>query len=423
MRLALVAFTLVALFAAWQAARWYMGSEIASIATQIPADPLGAARTAVRLAPSDPLAHWSLATMEQRDISPEQAQAAMPEYEKAVSLSPMDFRLWVDLGRARERVGDFAGSEKALRRSVELAPYYAWPRWHLGNFLVRRGRNLEGLAELQRVAAADPSKRSAVFDLAWYISGGDTQTAKDLLGDSTAIRAGFAQYLLGRQRPDDALQIWSSLSSADKKENSGLGEKLLQSLLAAKRFRTASALAKEIGRGGSAPEVGKISNGSFESPVVQNNTAFFDWHVSSIPQAQAGLDPADARDGNLSLRVSFNAPGALNFNITQMVAVEPATSYRLLFYVRGNNLKSAAMPIVQVVAPDGKVLGESQSVEPGKTDWRQITVDFRTPPDVDGVTVRIARAPCTMQGAMCPIFGTVWYDDFNLQFVGREPGA
>jgi hypothetical protein len=145
--------------------------------------------------------------------------------------------------------------------------------------------------------------------------------------------------------------------------------------------------------------------------------------VASVAQAQAGIDPAGARDGNLSLRISFNAPAALKFNITQLVAVEPATSYRLLYYVRANNLKSAAMPIVQVLAPDGKLLGESQAVEPGKSDWQQITVNFKTPPDADGITVRITRAACTMQGAMCPIFGTVWYDDFNLQLVGREAGA
>jgi hypothetical protein len=83
-----------------------------------------------------------------------------------------------------------------------------------------------------------------------------------------------------------------------------------------------------------------------------------------------------------------------------------------------NNLRTAATTVVQVLGADGKVLAESEPLPAGKSDWQQFSLNFKTPPDVDGVTLRISRTPCTSEGGVCPIFGTVWYDDFNLQLAG-----
>ena len=35
----------------------------------------------------------------------------------------------------------------------------------------------------------------------------------------------------------------------------------------------------------------------------------------------------------------------------------------------------------------------------------------------EAILIRFTRTPCT--DAVCPIFGKVWYDDFNLQRFGR----
>ena len=423
MRLILVVAVLVAFFGSWRAARWYFGSEIALAAPLLPEKAREAAETATRLSPDDPLAHWSMATLKQRSIAAEDLRASIAEFERAVSLSPLDFRLWVDLGRAREQFGDLEGGEKALRRGVELAPYYAWPRWQLGNFLARRGRLDEGFIELRRAMEADPTMRAAVFDLAWMLYGGEISNIRSAIGESPGVRAEFVSYLLGRKRVDEALEVWSSLTTDEKKQSAQTGKTLVDNLIAAKRFRAALALSADMTEGKAKAEVGKISNGSFESPVALNSTDLFDWRVPSMLQAQAALDSTGARDGSLSLRINFNAPGALDFQITQLVAVEPAANYRLSLYVRSSNLKSAAAPVVLVMTAEGKILAESAPVATGKTEWQQVVMDFKTPGDTDGVTLRISRVACTAEGSVCPIYGTVWYDDFNLQLVGRETVA
>ncbi|MBD0371755.1 MAG: tetratricopeptide repeat protein [Pyrinomonadaceae bacterium] len=422
---ALIVLLLLALFGSWRALRWYAGGEIALAAPNLPEGALDAAQTSARLSPDDALAHWALANLLQRGVGANDLQAAIAEYKMAVSLSPQDFRLWTDLGRALEKAGDEAASEKALRRAVELAPYYSWPRWHLGNFLLRRGRYTEAVAELRRVAEIDPDKRGAVIDLTWAVYGGDVKAIREALGDSTAVQADFIVYLLGRKRLDEAVQVWSGFSAEQKREADATGRVVIDGLIAAKNFRAALSFSRELsGAPEGGYEVGRISNGSFEKAVAQEGAGLFDWHVQSVPKARVALEPDNAHEGRLSLRINFNAPDAVDLNLTQLIAVEPASGYRLTFYVRASDLKSAATTLVRVVsASDGKVLAESAQVPTGKSDWQKVTLDFKTPPDVDGITLSISRAQCAAEGGVCPIFGTVWYDDFNLQFAGRDAGA
>jgi hypothetical protein len=423
-RAALIIVVAAALYGAWCALRWYAGSEIALAARQLPEGGLDAAQTAARLSPDDALAHWSMASLMQKGFMPNEQQAAISEYRKAASLSPNDFRLWTELGRVLEQSGDFDGSEKALRRGVELAPYYSWPRWHLGNFLLRRGRYEDALGELRRVAEVDPDKRGAVIDYAWAVYGGDIKAIREALGNSTVVQADFIIYLLGRKRLDEAMQAWAAFSPEQKREVQSTGGTLVENLIAAKRFRPAMSFSREIIGSRAAYEVGQVFNGSFEMAVSQTGAGPFDWHVPSVAQARVALDPDKAENGNLSLRINFNAMGAVDISITQLIAVEPGASYRLTFYVRTNDLKSAATTLVRVInAADGKLLTESAQVPSGKNDWQKVSLDFRMPPDADGITLSINRAACSIEGAVCPIFGTVWYDDFNLQLAGREAGA
>ena len=73
----------------------------------------------------------------------------------------------MSLGTALEQWGEVERGEKALRRATELAPSYAYPRWYLGNLLLRSGRYNQAFAELRRAADADPELRSQLLNLAW----------------------------------------------------------------------------------------------------------------------------------------------------------------------------------------------------------------------------------------------------------------
>lgn len=425
LRLVLILPVALCFYLAWSAAQWYLGSEIGAAAPQLEEGAQEAALSAVKLSPDDPLAHWGLAAVEQKGITPEMLKAAIGEYEQAVSLSPNDFRLWVDLGRAREQAGDFQGSEKALRRGVELAPFYAWPRWHLGNFLFRRGRYDEAFAELLRAGEADATKRGPVIQLAWSASGGDVETIRRIFGKSPAFLAEFISFLSSQNHVDEAAALWSALSPDEKRQQSTTGQELAARLVVDKKVRAAAEVLKGLGKEGGVPiEPGKVLNGDFESQVPQNNASLFGWHMTSVTGAHVALDAQNPHGGRLSLLITFNAPSALAFdNITQLVAVEPGAQYRLTFFVRMDNLKSAAPPVVRINSADGQVIAASEASLQGKSDWQQVVLDFRVPPGMDSITLHITRAACNLEGGVCPIFGSIWYDDFNLQLLPSGAGA
>jgi tetratricopeptide (TPR) repeat protein len=420
-RAVLVLPVLLALMCSWYALRWYVGNTIVEYAPGLDEGALETARSGLGIAPDDPLAHWTVAGLERRSLDPELLPDVVRQYEEAVGLSPNDYRLWMDLGVAREQTGDTAGGEKALRRAVLLAPAYADPRWFLGNLLLRAGRRDEAFAELRRAGDANPATyRPQIFNLAWQVYGGNAAEMKRAFGESPASRVALAAYLSGRGLTDDALDLWSSLNSMEKQNYRQVGEGLMSALMSAKHYKSAFGLFRDLsGEGGAGVGLGQFQNGGFENETTGAGGAAnpFDWQLRSVAQAQIAFDKRHMHAGERSLRVTFNASDTFNFdNISQLVVVEPSTQYRLECYVRTEELKSAGAPVIEIVdSTDGSVIATSSALPNGKNDWQPLTIDFKTTGKTEAVTVRTGRAPCAMEGSVCPIFGTIWYDDFNLQ--------
>jgi tetratricopeptide (TPR) repeat protein len=420
LRMLLVVPVVIGLLFSWYAIRWYMGNFVAEFAPRMEEGQFEAAQAAMHLAPDDPWTHGAVATIKKRSFLPEELADAVHHYEEAVRLSPYDYRFWVELGRAREQSGDSAGGEKALRRAVELAPFYANPRWHLGNLLLRAGRGEEAFAELRRASDADSALRPQLFNVAWTLYGQNIDEIRKLVGDSASARAEFALYLTGRARLDDALSLWSSLQPAEKQAHVEAGSAILKSLLAEKRYRAALDVYHDLNPQGDSAAAVQFVNGSFEGDIATGNENFFNWQIKSDPQAQIAIDGSTHHSGERSLRILFKASERLSFNsVAQLVVVEPATQYRFECYVRAKDLKSAGTPLIEIIdARDGAtVLAATQPAAPGTYDWQPVSISFKTPPQTEAVTVRLGRAMCGAD-PVCPIFGMIWYDDFNLQRTG-----
>ncbi|HJZ80601.1 MAG TPA: hypothetical protein VKD91_09650, partial [Pyrinomonadaceae bacterium] len=80
-------------------------------------------------------------------------------------------------------------------------------------------------------------------------------------------------------------------------------------------------------------------------------------------------------------------------------------------------------PIVSINdSVDNTSLTASPPAPTGTNDWQHVTVDFKTKPKHEGISVGLVRPACNEKEPICPIFGTVWYDDFNLQRLSG-PGS
>jgi hypothetical protein len=87
--------------------------------------------------------------------------------------------------------------------------------------------------------------------------------------------------------------------------------------------------------------------------------------------------------------------------------------------VRTEDLKGAATLAVEVVdaAQPDRVVVASPPLKVGTTaDWQAVALDFTTGAQAQALTLRVVSLPCP--AATCPIFGKVWYDNFNLQRSG-----
>lgn len=413
---------LLVIFGAWCTTRWYVGNTVAEYAPPAEQGGLEMGKLAVRWAPNDPLTHWRLASLYGTVFTAENLAASVNEDKLAVEAAPYDYRYWMEYGRALEAAGDTVKAEKALRRAVELAPMYARPLWVYGNFLLRQDRIDEAFDQLSRAANADETMRPQVFTLAWNVFKGDLDKIVKAV-PSPAVRLQFVVYLINGSSFDEAARVLRSVSETDRRAQKDLISEIVKTLIQKKQFHAALTILRETESDSSQlPTPEKVWNGNFEAPLVPKDPRQFHW--ATVPSGLALISIDDqAHSGNGSLKVVFKAPGKLEtIPISQTIIVEPNTRYRLQFYQRTQDLISAATPLVAILDPsDNSEIALSQPLQTGTHDWQLVTLDFTTK-KTDGVLLGFYRGSCGEGQPICPIFGTVWYDEFNLQRLsGSSP--
>jgi hypothetical protein len=389
------------------AIRWQVGNMLASLTS--PDDPGASdlAATAVRWAPGDPLAAWLAArTAPDPDITVE-------HLENALRLAPHDHRLRIELGRALEQVGQIARAEAELRRAADLAPTYAYPRWHLGNFYLRQERVDEAMAELKMAAADNQFYREQVFSLAWDYFDKDPARLEALAGDTAEGRSRLAYFFAARGWAADALRNWNRLSEDAKSRRGALARSIAHGLFSQRKFPEALEFSRQVGFDPeSKPET--VTDGSFELGPDASDDARFGWNsIRNDPRLEVAGDTRVRRDGQRSLRVTFKSYSRATLaNVFQTVVVTPGSRYRLRFWIKTENLKSAGLPQVEVAnLNDDQSLARSPVFPAGTSDWQELSVEFIAPQNCTGISIRTVRAYC---GDDCPLSGTLWYEDFEL---------
>jgi tetratricopeptide repeat protein len=415
-KLMMILIVLVALTVSWFVVRWYLGNTLAEylVAEQ---NQVETVQMAVSWAPNDPLPHWRLGKIIQNSLPPDQITLAVAEYEKAVSLAPNDYRFWMDLGAALEQAGESDKAEKALRQAVKLAPSYSYPSWHLGNLLLREGRYPEAFAELHRSSEANDELRPQLFNLAWQVNKDDFESLKASIGNDPEARAQFSLYLFSRKRFDEGLRLWNTLSETEKRGNQASAHSMVGSLIGAKRYHQASEIWNSVAPAAVArAEPGHIIDGGFEENVAPGPGAVFGWQFQSVSEVQAGIDSNSARTGNHSFRILFQVRSHLEaINVSQLVPVQPNMQYDFECYLKTDKLLSAATPVVVIAdATDETIAASSAPAPNGDNDWQRISLSFKSGAKTEAVRLKINPTSCA-DNSVCPIFGTVWYDDFDLK--------
>ncbi len=368
---------------------------------------LTAANQSVSLAPTDPETRRVRAAVLYRLKRTKEAAA---ELEHAVALRPRDDYLWLELAMIRDELQDSQGALVAFDQSVELAPFYAHPRWQRGNFLLRQRRYDDAFADLRKAAASDPSFVPNLIDLAWSISGGDLMATEQRAQiASPEMRAAFAAFLAKKGKTKEAAEHLASAGHVSEAAR----RQVVRDLIAAESFEQAFRIWNHDQPDKKSVPV--IQDGGFEGFVGFEETGF-GWRIARTPQnAKLATDATNSHSGSKSLLIEFkgNSDSATPL-ISQLVPVEPLERYRINFAARTRDLVSGGLPLAVVSDASGqrKRLGESEPLL-AKGDWQTYHFEFQTETSTKAVIFEIQRQSCSM--SPCPIFGFLWLDSFSIE--------
>ena len=332
---------------------------------------------AVLVSPSDPEAHRARATVLNRLQMPGEAVKSL---EIAATLRYRDDYLWIELGNTKEELGNTEGALAAMDQAVRWAPYYAHTHWQRGNLLLRMGQPDAAFAELRTAATANQTYFPNLIDLAWGVTRGDVKAAEDLIKINNDIER----------------TAW------------------MRFLFASKAFREAFELS---GRSGLS-----IENGGFEAPLILNETGF-GWIVSPEHKYRLAIDVSEKLEGGKSLQINpdgnWNPATAL---LSQIVVIDPETTYRVSFSVKTKDLVTGGPPVISVSdAANNQLLGKSENLPIATSSWVSLNFDFTTLPNSQAAVIRLQRNNC--DSSPCPIFGTLWLDQFRIEALPKKSGS
>ena len=360
------------------------------------------ANEAIQLSPSDPEAHRARAAVLNRQQMPGEAVKSL---EIAATLRYRDDYLWIELGNTKEELGNTAGALAAMDQAVRWAPYYAHTHWQRGNLLLRMGQPVDAFAELRNAASANQTYLPNLIDLAWGVSQGDVKAAEDLIGITNDYeRLALIRYLANKGEGDGVLDQIRLLSTPPSGEKI---KEIVNLLLAARAFREAFEFS-----GGSDTS---ILNAGFEEPFVLNDTGF-GWIVSPHQtKNHFAIDASEEPERTKSLRISLDGDWTPSMPLlAQTIIVEPERTYHVSFSVKTKELITGGPPVIIVSdATNNQLLGKSENLPTATSSWTQLNFDFTTLPTSQAAVISLQRNNC--DSSTCPIFGTLWLDQFRIE--------
>lgn len=345
-----------------------------------------------------------------------QHDEAVKQFEWASALRPRHYHLWLELGRMRSQAGDQQGALAAFREAVRRAPYYAQPRWQLGNVLLSMKRRDEAFAELRRAAASDPNLLPSVIDLAWDAYGEDARAVKQAVQpQTTATHLALARFFANQGETIEAANLFRAAGDAADQDR----HTLLKELVDAKRFSesyTLWASGRDDSNGTRQSGLGTVTDGGFETEIDADEPGF-GWQLArDVATVRFSRDNNEPGSGTHSLRVDWNgASHPWTSVVSQLVLVEPKVRYRLSFMARTEKVVTGGLPVVTVIDAnrDGHTLAQTEPLSSDTSGWQKHTVELVTSDETHAVRIIIQRQSCPSEP--CPIFGRVWFDAFSLQ--------
>jgi ChAPs (Chs5p-Arf1p-binding proteins) len=362
---------------------------------------------AVQLSPDDPDVYVARAAILAKRG---EFDLAVDDLKQAIGLKPRDYDSWFELGRVFYKRGDINSALVAMSEARSRAPFNFAVHWNMAILLQKAGRHEEAFREFRATALTDPEIIEFVIENAWKTYAGNCEAVQRAVDPrTTQEQLTLAHFFINKDRSVEAMNLVRMIGSLSAKER----RQLVRDFLDAKQF----ADAQEVWAGGRANRrVGIIDDGGFENERLSNEPGFT-WVIEDEPPGvTVSLDEDNAYSGLSSLRLNWKGTSDPSDEvISQLVLVEPNTRYELNFAARAQDLKSGGPPVITIIdvsQTDKKILAQSHQLPLGNSGWQVLSLEFATGASTRAIRIVLQRENCSERS--CPIFGTLWLDDFRL---------
>lgn len=367
------------------------------------------ANLAIHYARSDPNTHLALATLLLREG---QNADAVLEFEKAITLSPNSYQLWMDLSAAKQKCGDRDGAIVAIRKAVSLAPHYAEPRWELGLLLLDKGNNEDAFVEIRKAIDSNPEFINRALDVAWKTFDSNTeQITQAIKPVNSSEYTLVARFFIKHEKFAEALSLFRSAGEVANEDS----KNLLIDFLDAKRFVEAYEVWRIKHASNRQSEI--IDNHDFENLIHLNEFAFSWQPARNVHGLSFTIDSNEKQSGFHSLLIELNnVAGEIPALISQLVIVEPNSKYHLSFFAKTKDIQAKGeLPIFTVTdaVNDSHDLAHSKPLTKETNDWQNYVVEFTTSHTTNAVLIALRTTACN--DSVCSIRGSIWLDNFSLK--------
>lgn len=404
------------LFASWAAIRPWVAQRIVS---RGPIDQVS--RRALSVDPGNHRMQATLASLYHYGLVLRDYPAALTAYRSTLRDNPLDSVSWLHLGKLYESLNQAPEADRAFRLATQLAPGNSALLWEIAVAYLDQEQAARTLDTLARFLSAPPDSTDLAkgYELARTLVSPEKMLDAFIPPDIPHYTH-YANYLLDRNLGDQALAVWSRLAELAARTGESIDPHLqlrvVDLLMATDKVGLAhqvwTNVIKQIEPDAAPTESNLVSNASFERDKTVGRG--FDWRIGGAPGVAAAFDRAAAHAERRSLRLSFTKSRADFSNASQIIPVQPDSTYAFEGYLKAQGLDVSPGISLEIIDPSRGFLTRTDPVG-GTRDWTKVAGRFRTVGNSRSITLRIHGAPPPPY--MPPLSGSAWIDKVSVKKI------
>lgn len=369
--------------------------------------------TAIQYDPANPDPYYRLGIFYQWDIRHLDLDKSLYFLREALKRNPLEQEYWLNLANAFQKKGEYSSAEEALKKAIIISPTGFRSRWIGGNLFLQRGDYAKSIPYFAFILKNYPSQSRAVYEV-WERATGDRQFILERLIPEEALA--LRQFLLYLYEVGDgqmALRTWEKRVSLGDKPTSQETWQQVDFLISQRLFPEAFQIFRtwQYQEGLLNSDQNLITNGGFEEKKFLGRG--FDWRLDQSPNFNISFDSLVFYEGKQSLQISFLGKENLDFrHVFQYVPLKPNRDYLLRAFLKTEALTTQSGVKLEIIGLN-KTFQKSSSALTGNNEWQELTISFRTPPDLQGGMVRLCRERTEKFDRF--ISGKVWVDNVKLE--------